>query len=77
VAVNGNRWRILYDAAIFLGVVSLAFYAGQLTERVRNIEVAVVTPGRVMISIEARERITKLEGAADDLKRRVENLERK
>ena len=57
---NG-KLRIVIDAGFVLSIIALAFYAGVLTQQVNDLREAVTTRGRVMISIEASERLTTLE----------------
>jgi len=58
--LNG-KLRIAIDVGFVLSIITLAFYAGVLTQRVNDLREAVTTRGRVMISIEASERLTALE----------------
>ena len=62
--VLNGRLRIVVDAGVVLSIIALAFYAGVLTQQVNDLREAVTTRGRVMISIEASERLTVLENNA-------------
>jgi hypothetical protein len=58
---TNGRFRVLIDGALTVSILSMTFALGQLWERVHNLEMAVTTPGRVQISIEARTRLEVLE----------------
>ena len=74
---NGRIWRMVFDGGVFIAIVTLAFAAGQLWQSVSDLQTAVTTPGRVQISIEARERLTAVEQRASQCERRLDALERK
>jgi len=58
---RASLWRIAMDAITSGALLGMAFYAGQLTQRVGQVEQAVVTRGSVQISMEADRRLTVLE----------------
>lgn len=74
---NGRLLRIAIDAGLFVSLLSLAFWTGRQSQKIADLQEAVTTPGRVQISIEARERLAKLETDTQEMKRRIEALERK
>ena len=60
VSING-RLRLALDAGFVVSLIGLAFYAGILTQQVRDLRDAINTRGRVQISIEAANRLTAIE----------------
>lgn len=63
-------WRIIADATTLLALLGIAYHAGTLTQRLNQMERAVATRGSVQISMEADQRLTRLEQQMDNLERR-------
>ncbi len=61
---------------MLLALLGLAYEAGRLDQKVRGLEEAVSTRGRVQISIEASNRLTALESADDRQDMRLTEIER-
>lgn len=62
---NGRGLRIVIDTSLLLSTIALAFWTGKLYQKVEGMQV----PGGVPISIEARERLTKIETEIVQLRR--------
>ena len=71
--LNGRIWRYLYDGAMLVFVIGLAFYAGKLTQRIEGMS----QRGGVQISMEADRRLADLEASKREHERRIDSLERK
>lgn len=74
-----SNWRWL-DAVLSCGVIGIAFASGALYQRIQNIEGCLKTRGCVQISIEADQRVTKIETSLlimeSDIVRRLDRIEK-
>lgn len=74
-----SNWRWL-DAVLSCGIISIVFASGVFYQRLDDLENCLIKRGCVPISIEADQRITKIEtrlsSLESDIVRRLERIEK-